>query len=107
MMTRKEFEKILIAPDCVTFWLSKTKAEVAELMGEDVANVMNWIKKRTRRKSRRICQKQRGRGKIRNGRTGRTVLVCEIQTPYRNAGECLYSNDGQSYSAADGQSCCK
>lgn len=42
MMTRKGFEKTLIASDCVAFWLSKTKAEVAELMGEDVANMVKF-----------------------------------------------------------------
>ena len=42
MMTRKEFEKTLIASDCVTFWLSKTKEEVSDLLGEDVASMVNF-----------------------------------------------------------------
>lgn len=42
MMTRKEFEKTLIAPDCVTFWLSKTKEEVSGLLGEDVASMVKF-----------------------------------------------------------------
>lgn len=42
MMTRKEFEQTLIAPDCATFWLSKTKAEVADLLGEDVASMVKF-----------------------------------------------------------------
>ena len=42
MMTRKEFEKTLIASDCVTFWLSKTKEEVSDLLGEDVASMVKF-----------------------------------------------------------------
>jgi len=42
MMTRKEFEKTLIASDCVTFWLSKTKEEVSGLLGEDVAKMVEF-----------------------------------------------------------------
>lgn len=42
MMTRKEFENTLIASDCVTFWLSKTKEEVSGLLGEDVAKMVEF-----------------------------------------------------------------
>ena len=42
MMTRKEFEKTLIASDCVAFWLSKTKEEVSGLLGEDVAKMVEF-----------------------------------------------------------------
>lgn len=42
MMTRKGFEKTLIDPDCVTFWLSKTKTQVCELMGNEVANMVKF-----------------------------------------------------------------
>lgn len=42
MLTRKEFEKTLIASDYVAFWLSKTKAEISDLMGEDVANMVKF-----------------------------------------------------------------
>lgn len=80
---------------------------VGKILGINKSNGMNWIKKRTRRKSRRICQKKRGRAKKRNGRAGRAVLGCKFQTSYRNTGERLYYNDGQSYCAADRQSCCK
>ena len=42
MMTRKEFEKTLIESDCVTFWLSKTKEAVSDLLGEDVAKMVSF-----------------------------------------------------------------
>ena len=42
MMIRKEFEKTLITPDCVTFWLSKTKEEVSDLLGEVVAKMVEF-----------------------------------------------------------------
>lgn len=42
MMTRNEFEKTLVASDCMTFWLSKTKEEVSNLLGKDVASMVNF-----------------------------------------------------------------
>lgn len=42
MMTRQEFEKILENPDGVLFWLSKSKHEVCDLMGTEVAEMVGY-----------------------------------------------------------------
>lgn len=42
MMTRQEFEKILENPDGVLFWLSKSKDEVHDLMGVEVAEMVDY-----------------------------------------------------------------
>lgn len=42
MMARQEFEKILENPDSVLFWLSKSKGEVCNLMGEEVAEMVDY-----------------------------------------------------------------
>ena len=42
MMTRQKFEKILENPDGVLFWLSKSKDEVCDLMGAEVAEMVGY-----------------------------------------------------------------
>ena len=42
MMTQQEFEKILENPDGVLFWLSKSKDEVRDLMGAEVAEMVGY-----------------------------------------------------------------
>lgn len=42
MMARQEFEKILENPDSVLFWLSKSKDEVYNLMGAEVAEMVDY-----------------------------------------------------------------
>lgn len=42
MMTRQKFEKVLENPDGVLFWLSKSKDEVCDLMGAEVAEMVGY-----------------------------------------------------------------
>lgn len=42
MMNRHEFEASVTSPDSMNYWLSKTKREVAELLGNDVGNMVGF-----------------------------------------------------------------
>ena len=41
-MNRKEFETVLLSNSCFEFWIKKNKNEVANLLGQDVANMVNF-----------------------------------------------------------------